>query len=74
MKTLSEFKIEIETEIEKRPSYIRYGQAVFNYISQHYGEVAREAQFKHNVDCFYRDDLVDDFIRTCYHILKDIED
>lgn len=73
MKTLSEFKTEIETEIEKRPSYIRYGQAVFNYIDEHYG-VAREAQFIHNVDCFYRDELVDDFILTCYHILKDIED
>ena len=41
--------------------YIRYGQAVFNYVDEYFG-VARKVQFEDNVDCFYNDDAVDAFI------------
>ena len=34
---------------------------VFNYIDQIYG-VARDVQFKDNIDCFYNDDKIDEFL------------
>ena len=48
---------------------IRFGQFVFNHVAQVYG-VAREAQFKHHVDCFYNDSNVDEFLSVCYDIIK----
>ena len=35
----------------RKPKSWRVGQAVFNYIDNQYG-VARDVQFKDNVDCF----------------------
>jgi hypothetical protein len=44
-----------------KPKNWRDGQFVFNYIDQIYG-VARDVQFKDNVDCFYNDDKIDAFL------------
>lgn len=44
-----------------QPPQWRQGQFVFNYIDQIYG-VARTVQFIDNVDCFYDDDKIDDFL------------
>lgn len=68
--TFEEFNQEVINEADKRPSYIRKGQAVFNYIDAKY-KVARIAQFSYHVDCFHRDDLIDEFIKLCYNILRD---
>ena len=67
--TVEELKKEIECAI--KPKEWRYGQFVFNYIDEVYG-VARIAQFKYGVDCFYHDDLIDKFIETCCNIINDI--
>lgn len=56
----------------KKPPQWREGQYVFNYIDEIYG-VAREAQFKYKVDCFYRDDKIDEFIETCANIITKLE-
>lgn len=53
----------------KAPENWRYGQAVFNYIESTYG-VARAVQFGHNIDCFYKDDLIEDFIKASYEEYK----
>lgn len=45
---------------EAYPQY-RWGQAVFNYCDEYIG-IARIVQFEDHVDCFYRDDMVDEFI------------
>ena len=54
----------------KAPKSWRLGQAVFNYIDERYG-VARTVQFGHNIDCFYDDTLIDDFIKCSYDVLKE---
>ena len=69
--TKQEFTNEVINEAENRPSHIRYGQAVFNYIDAKYG-VARILQFEHRVDCFYKDDKRDclEFIDKAYEVAK----
>lgn len=55
---------------KSRPSYIRLGQFVFNYIDETYG-VARHVQFVDKVDCFYDDSKIDAFLECCLvHINK----
>jgi hypothetical protein len=49
--------------------YIRYGQAVFNYVDEKYG-VARIAQFDYGIDCFYDDTKVEQFLDQCYELIK----
>lgn len=68
--TFEEFNGDIMKSVKGRPEFIRFGQAVFNYVEQKYG-VARTAQFKYGVDCFYDDTKVGEFILTCYNILND---
>lgn len=53
-----------------KPKAWRDGQFVFNTIDRTYG-VAREAQFEYRVDCFFRDDKIDDFLEVCAKILTD---
>ena len=53
----------------RKPKSWRVGQAVFNYIDNQYG-VARDVQFKENVDCFYDDKLIKDFLRLSYNRIR----
>lgn len=71
MVTFEEYKKECLKVAEQRPSHIRKGQAIFNYVDEKYG-VAREAQFKHHIDCFYLDEKIDEFLICTYNILKDL--
>jgi hypothetical protein len=73
MKTYEEYKNECLKVAENRPSHIRKGQAIFNYVDEKYG-IARETQFVHKIDCFHLDDKIDEFIKCTYHILKDLND
>jgi hypothetical protein len=57
--TLEELKKEIFSV--PQPPYWRKGQFVFNYIDKIY-DVARDVQFKDNIDCFYNDDKIDEFL------------
>lgn len=63
--TYEEFRNEVLEKANDREYYIRLGQFVFNYIDANY-DVARAVQFEDGVDCFYRDDLIEEFIKTCY--------
>ena len=63
--TYEEFRNEVLEKANNREHYMRLGQFVFNYIDAKYG-VARVVQFKDGVDCFHRDDLIEDFIKCCY--------
>jgi len=49
----------------KRPISWRRGQAVFNYINSKYG-VAKQVQFLDGVDCYYDDNVIDQFILLSY--------
>lgn len=60
----------------KRPSHIRKGQYIFNWIDEHYQikvysepnlyiSIAREVQFVDKIDCFYDDSKIDEFLDAC---------
>lgn len=62
MKTFEEFQNEVLGWVDNRkPKEWRRGQAVFNYIDSKYN-VARDVQFLDEVDCFYNDNVIDQFI------------
>jgi hypothetical protein len=73
MITYEEFREECLMVVENRSHYLRKGQAIFNYVDEMYG-VAREAQFKHGIDCFHRDDMIESFLVCTYNILKDLNE
>lgn len=60
-----DFKEDVLTAMKNKPKDWRDGQFVFNYINEKYG-VARYVQFIDGIDCFYRDDKIDQFIDKCY--------
>ena len=66
--TAEELKQEVYNWIPEKPKNWREGQAVFNYIDEHYN-VARQVQFIDKVDCFYNDELIDQFILLSYQKL-----
>ena len=66
--------------IEESP-YIRYGQAVFNYVDEKYGvanivqfkyRLASISQFYYEFDCFYDDTKVEQFLDKCYELIKTV--
>lgn len=71
MKSYKEFREEIQNVIDNRPSHIRRGQAVFNYIDKNYG-VARTLQYELGLDCYYRDEIIEEFVQKSYELLRDL--
>lgn len=69
MLSKTEFELPIWNEVNKRPSFIRRGQAVFNATEEIYG-VAREVQFKDRIDCFYDDSQIEAFLDAAYNIYR----
>ena len=53
-----------EDTMKKYPQW-RYGQTVFNVIDEHF-HVARQVQFDMDIDCFYDDTIVPQFIDAAY--------
>lgn len=71
--TLSEF---IDTTIimsnKLYPKHWRKGQKVFNYIGEVYG-VARYIQFNYNIDCYYDDNKINEFLKVAFRRLHELE-
>ena len=63
--TKEEFISIIDNRIQYYPKEYRKGQAVFNAIDEEFG-VARDVQYTKNIDCFYDDSKVDDFINAAF--------
>ena len=59
--TIEELKQGVMIESQNKPKQWRLGQFVFNYIDEKYG-VSRIVQFNDNVDCFYDDKNIDNFL------------
>lgn len=60
--TFEQFRAEVLFyAINQRPLCWRRGQAVFNYIERNYC-VGRDVQVLDKVDCYYNDDMIDQFI------------
>ena len=62
--TFQELKSEVMERARFKHSYLRLGQFVFNYIHGFYG-VAISVRKEDGIDCFYRDELIDDFLKCC---------
>lgn len=72
--TFEELKKEVNTSLlNSKPNNWRDGQFVFNYIDAIYG-VARYVQFERNVDCFYSDSKIDEFIKECAIVITQLEE
>jgi hypothetical protein len=69
--TIEELKAEMKQF--SKPSNWREGQYVFNYIDQKYG-VARTVQFIDHVDCFYRDEMIDEFVGKAVERINELEE
>lgn len=67
--TYEEFKADVMKAAERRPSFIRKGQAVFNIVDTRY-QVARNVQFQDGIDCYYRDDNIEPFLRAAWKYAK----
>ena len=70
MESFEEFKRNVLNFVDNKPKAWRDGQAVFNYINDTYG-VARAVQFGKNVDCFFDDNKIEEFIREAYDVYLD---
>ena len=42
----------------------RLGQSIFNYVDLNFGDMARHIQFGLEIDCFYNDNIIDQFVDT----------
>ena len=71
--TFEEFNEMIKRDIKPLPNNWRYGQKVFNYIDANFPYLARDVQMIDGVDCFYDDNVVDEFIICSYERLRSIE-
>lgn len=66
----NELKDEVYSAMQNKPKEWRSGQFVFNYIDDKYG-VAREVQFIDNIDCFYNDNQIEEFIKCSLKRIND---
>ena len=70
--TYKALRNEVMNAMQNKPKNWRNGQFVFNYIDSGYG-VARAAQFDKGVDCFYDDTAIEEFIKVCADLIKDMQ-
>lgn len=70
METFEDFRSGVFKFVDNKPRAWRDGQAVFNYINDTYG-VARAVQFGKNVDCFFDDNKIEEFIKEAYDMYVD---
>lgn len=76
-KEVEDFYKLIQDKVATYPSNWRKGQKVFNAAEECLLEltnrnIARDVQFEDNVDCFYDDNAIDDFLNHCWVRLKSI--
>lgn len=55
--------------VEKDKNW-REGQYVFNAAEMLFGGFARQVQLQDKVDCFYNDDMIDEFIKCLSNRIK----
>lgn len=67
--TLEEFKKDIEWGIEDFPKNWNIGKKVYAYIDHEY-RVAKDVQFKDEVDCCNDDSKVEEFILKAFERVK----
>lgn len=71
MITFEDFKNDILIALESKPEDWRDGQFVFNYIEESVPGLSRAVQFDKGIDCFYRDDKIEEFIKEAYNIYQE---
>ena len=64
--TYEEFITTLWEEVRLSPNEWRLGQKVFNTVEKLFG-VARAVQFEDGIDCFYDDNMIDQFIEASWN-------
>lgn len=70
--TKEQFKQDILEKVKRCPKEWRKGQSVFNIVDKQY-TIARMVQFHDNVDCFYNDKQIDNFLDHVYKYLEEYD-
>ena len=65
----NKFEALCKEQLVNKPANWRDGQTIFNFVDEVFG-VARHVQFKNNVDCFYDDRYIDEFIKKSYAAIQ----
>jgi hypothetical protein len=69
--TKEEFKADILTRTglyRKEYPFMRKGQTVFNMVHEHYNKVSTIVKDEYDIDCYYRDDKIDEFLDKCWEV------
>jgi hypothetical protein len=69
-----DLKNEVYEALKTKPTCLRDGQFVFNYIDTKYQNIARIVQHDKNIDCFYDDSCIDTFIAECCAMINQYEE
>ena len=67
--TYNEFILSVWKKVDTYPIHLRLGQRVFNAVEELYGNVARKVQIEKDIDCFYNDDKIDEFIAATWELI-----
>lgn len=70
MLSFEEFRSFVFKKVKECPDEWRKGQSVFNVIDSEFA-VARTVQFTKHIDCFYLDNMIDEFINASYDVYKE---
>ena len=69
-----EFLDEVNKLVDECPKIWRRGQSVFNVVEALYGETVRDVQFIDRIDCFYKDENIDQFLDAVWKRIKNKEE
>jgi hypothetical protein len=52
--------------MERKSPLLREGQAIFNYVDEYFGKVARAVQIEDRIDCYYDNDNIKSFLEASW--------
>ena len=52
--------------MERKSPLLREGQAIFNYVDEYFGKVARAVQFEDMIDCYYDNNSIKSFLEASW--------
>ena len=64
------FYADIMHAVFEKPKYWCNGQAIYNYINAKYHYIADLIRDEHNINCFYDDSQIIQFINKAYELIN----
>lgn len=69
-----DLKNEVYEALKTKPTCLRDGQFVFNYIDKTYENIASIVQNDHNIDCYYDNSCINEFIAKCCETINQYDE